>query len=223
LARTTSRIGKALGGLGALLAAIAAAGCTAPQFTYVADGAANTYFKVPYNWHKISDQSLAAQFKSPRTLSGQAGGVWAVAYDAAPAPAVAHMFSPIAREPFAFAFVVPLTAAGSSSMSYNVLRDVMFPVTQADRQAAVRSRYPLTGFRLLRDLVLSQSQGVHGVWDTFDYTYPGGITDTIDQVALTNADSTQLYVLEMHCLASCYTHNQNEFNAIMSSFTVRSP
>jgi hypothetical protein len=224
LARNTSRIGKALGGLGAVLVAIAAAGCSAPQFTYVADGSANTYFKVPNNWHKISDASLAAQFRSPGSSFGQGSGLWDVAYDGSAAPDAKHLFSPTTTQPFAFAFVAPLSAAGSNAMSYNGLRDVMLPVTQAARQAAAQSKaFPLTGFRLLRDIVLTPSQGVHGVWDTFEYTYPGGITDTFDQVALTNADSTQLYVLEMHCLASCYRHNQGEFSTIMSSFTVRSP
>jgi hypothetical protein len=223
LARKTSRIGKALGGLGALVVAVAAAGCAAPQFTYVADGSANTYFKVPYGWHKISDSSLAAQFKSSGNVFGQGNGSWDVAYDAASAPAAADLFSPTVTAPFAFAFVAPLSETGSNAMSYNGLRDVMLPVTTQARQAAARNKFPLTGFHLLRDNRVSLSQGVHGVWDTFDYTYPGGITDTFDQVALTNADSTQLYVLTMHCLASCYSQNRDQFNTIMSSFTVRSP
>ncbi len=223
MARNTSRIGKALCGLGALLVAVATAGCAAPQFTYVTDGSASTYFKVPFSWHKISDTALAAQFKTPGSSFGQQSGLWDVAYDAAAAPAATHLFSPTATQPFAFAFVAPLSAAGSNAMSYNGLRDVMLPVTPAARQAAARSSFPLTGFRLLRDIVLTPSQGVHGVWDTYNYTYPGGITDTFDQVALTNADSTQLYVLVMHCLASCYSHHRDEFNTIMSSFTVRSP
>lgn len=223
MARTTSHIGKALGGLGALLVAIAATGCAAPQFTYVSDGAANTYFKVPYNWHKISDSSLAAQFKSGGSSLGQGNGLWDVAYDGSAVPDAKHLFSPTTEKPFAFAFVVPLSAAGSNAMSYNGLRDVMLPVTPQARQAAAKVSFPLTGFHLLRDIVLTPNQGVHGVWETFQYTYPGGITDTFDQVALTNADNTQLYVLVMHCLASCYSHNQNEFNTIMSSFTVGSP
>ena len=108
-------------------------------------------------------------------------------------------------------------------MSYNGLRDVMLPVTAAARQAAAKAKIPLTGFHLLRDTRLALSQGVHGVWDTFDYTYPGGIVETFDQVALTNADATQIYVLEMHCMAACYSQNQDQFNTVMSSFTVRSP
>ena len=223
MARKASRIGKVLGGLGALALAIAATGCAAPQFTYVADGSANTYFKVPYGWHKISDSSLAAQFKTPGSVFGQQSGMWDVAYDAAASPTATDLFSPTATQPFAFAFVAPLSATGSNAMSYNGLRDVMLPVTVQARQAAAKSKFPLTGFHLLRDVVLQPSQGIHGVWETFDYTYPGGITDTFDQVALTNADSTQIYVLEMHCLAACYSQNRSEFNTIMSSFTVRSP
>ena len=74
------------GGLGVLLVAIIATGCAAPQFTYVSDTPANAYFKVPFGWHKISDGSLADQFKSPGSTLGHAAGLWDVAYDAAAAP-----------------------------------------------------------------------------------------------------------------------------------------
>jgi len=223
LASKTSWISKSLGGLGVLLVAVAATGCAAPQFTYVSDTSAGTYFKVPFGWHKISDVSLAAQFKSPGILSAQ-NGAWDIAYDADRAPGAVHLFSPATRQPFAFAFVAPLSPTASSTMSYNGLRDVLLPVTSAARSAAARStQFPLTGFRLLRDTVLTPGQGVHGVWDTFNYTYPGGITDTFDQVAFTNANSTQLYVLMVHCVAACYHNNHAQLDTIMSSFTVRSP
>jgi hypothetical protein len=223
LASKTSHIGKVLGGLGVLLAAGAAAGCAAPQFTYVSDTSANTYFKVPYGWHRISDVSLAAQFKTPGSALGQSG-TWDVAYDAAQAPAATHLFSPNAAKPFAFAFVAPLSSSASQSMSYNGLRDVLLPVTSTARQAAAQAgSFPLTRFRLLRDTVIKPGPVVHGVWDTYSYTYPGGITETFDQVALTNSDSTQLYVLMVHCIATCYSQNHDQIDTIMSSFTVRSP
>lgn len=219
----TSLIGKVFGGLGVLLVAIIATGCAAPQFTYVSDTGANAYFKVPFGWHRISDVSLAAQFKTPTSALGQAAGTWDVAYDAASAPAAVHLFSPNASQPFAFAFVTPLSATASNAMSYNGLRDVLLPVTSAARSQATRGSFPLTHFKLLRDTVVTPGQGVHGVWDTYEYTYPGGITDTFDQIALTNSDSTQLYVLMVHCVATCYSHNHDQLDTIMSSFTVRSP
>lgn len=223
MASKTSRIEKFFGGLGVLLVVTLAAGCAAPQFTYVSDSGASTYFKVPYGWHKISDVSLRAQFKGGGSILGAGADSWDVAYDAAPAPAAIHLFSPTVTAPFAFAFVAPLSSTASQTLSYNGLRDVLLPVTSAARSAAAKTTFPLTHFRLLRDSVLQTVQGVHGVWDTYDYTYPGGITDTFDQVALTNGNDTQLYVLLMHCVVTCYSRNLDQFNTIMSSFTVRSP
>jgi hypothetical protein len=223
LASKTSRIGKVLGGLGVLLVAGTAAGCAAPEFIYVSDTSASTFFKVPYGWHRISDVSLAAQFRTPGSALGQ-NGTWDVAFDAAPAPAAVHLFSPNATKPFAFAFVAPLSASASQAMSYNGLRDVLLPVTSAARQSAAQAgSFPLTHFRLLRDSVIKPGPGVHGVWETYSYTYPGGTTDTFDQVALTNSDSTQLYVLMVHCIATCYSQHHDQIDTIMSSFTVRSP
>jgi hypothetical protein len=223
LASKTSRLGKVLGGLGVLLAAGAAAGCAAPQFTYIADSSANAYFKVPYGWHRISDVSLAAQFKTPGSALGQ-NGIWDIAYDAAPAPTAVHLFSPNATKPFAFAFVTPLSSSASQSMSDDRLRDVLLPVTAASRLAEAQGgSFPLTHFRLLRDQVIKPGPQVHGVWDTYSYTYPGGTTDTFDQVALTNSDKTQLYVLMVHCVATCYSQNRDQIDTIVSSLTVRSP
>ena len=195
MASSTSRIGKVFGGLGVLLVAIIATGCAAPQFTYVADSSANTYFKVPYGWHQISDVSLAAQFKALGSALGK-NGSWAIAYDAAPAPAALHLFSPSATKPFVFAFVAPLPPAASRSLSDDGLRDVLLPVTSAGRLAAAQgSVFPLTHFRLLRDTMIEPGRGVHGVSDTFEYTYPGGITDTFGKVALTNSGKSLLLSL----------------------------
>jgi len=70
--------------------------------------------------------------------------------------------------------------------------------------------------------VLTQEQGVHGVRVTFDYTFPDGSTDTFDQVAFTNADNTEIYLLVLHCTAACYAHNHSQIDTVMQSFTVRS-
>jgi len=57
---------------------------------------------------------------------------------------------------------------------------------------------------------------------TFNYTFPDGSTDTFDQVAFTNSDDTQVYLLVLHCLASCYQQNHSAIDTVMTSFTVRS-
>jgi len=200
---------------------ITVAGCLAPQFTYVADSPANTYFKVPFQWHKIDDSSLTTQLTNIGFTMG--AGAWDVGYDAAGAPSAGHVLSAAATKPFAFAFVSPLTKVASNAMSYNLLRDIVLPVTAARRQAAAKSGFPLKEFRLLGDSVITPGKDVHGVREIFSYSYPDGHTDTFDQVALTNSTSTMLYVLLVHCQSSCYSQNTSQIDAVMKSFTVGSP
>jgi hypothetical protein len=39
---------------------------------------------------------------------------------------------------------------------------------------------------------------------------------------LTNANQTTVYYLVVHCTATCYTQNQKDIDAILSSFNVGS-
>jgi hypothetical protein len=212
---------RGLAGLWLVLIVVIVSACGAPQYTYVASSDSHAFFKVPGGWHKISDTALA------KTLRGGSGstepvGVWAAGYDGSDAPSADHVFGAVVPQPFAFALVEPLSASASSSMSYNELRDIFLPVTAATRQNAVKSGFPLTGFHLLRNSVLTQEQGVHGVRVTFNYTFPNGSTDTFDQVAFTNADNTEVYLLVLHCTAACYQHHHGEIDTVMQSFTIRS-
>lgn len=222
MASRTARKVRGLAGLGPILvAALVIAGCGAPPFNYVVDTSANTVFEVPYHWHKLSDAAIASVIFGHHTTSIPSG-MWAVGYDGAAAPSASHVLSPAVSQPIAFAVVLRPSAAVRNAMSYNGLRDFFFPVTPGARQTAMLQGFKLTGFRLLRDTVLTPGHGVHGVRVTFQYRYPGNRVDTYDQVALTNADDSQVYVLLVHCLAACYNRHRSEINTVMSSFTVRS-
>jgi hypothetical protein len=181
----------------------------------VANTGASTYFKVPYGWHKISDSSLKA-------ATGSSGAGWMVAYDAGGKPSASDFLSFGATHPFVFAETGTLSSSASNQLSYDALRDIFLPVTSTARTSLSQQGYPLTGFQQIRDQVLTLGQGVHGVRETFDYTYAGGIADTFDEIALTNADQTVVYLLVLHCTKSCYSSDQTQINDVMSSFTIRS-
>jgi hypothetical protein len=222
LANQAFRIRKGLvGGCVTLLAAIIGmaglTACGAPQYTYVADSAAKAYFKVPYSWHAISQSALAQSLQTTGT------GVWVSAFGATSAESSQDVFSFDVDQPFVFAEVETLNSATSAALSYNGLTDIFLPVTSQARSAE-SGELPVTNFQLLRQSTLTPgSHGVHGVRVTYDYTYQDGTADTFDQVALTNADQTQVYLLMVHCTTSCYNHNQKAIDDIMSSFTVGSP
>jgi hypothetical protein len=213
-----------VGGFALLFAAVAGVAgltaCGAPQYTYVADSSAGTYYKVPYAWHRISQQSLNTALQS---AGGSASGVWSTAFDAGSSPSASHFLDGSVSQPFLFAEVGQVSSTVSNELSYNVLRDFMLPVTSDSRQQDAQSGFPLTNFKQIRDQTITGTQGVHGVRETFQYTFPGGASDTFDEDVLTNADQTVVYFLMVHCTNSCYSQNQNDINTVMSSFTVGSP
>ena len=219
MASKAHRVTKGLVGGCALLLGATLSGCAAPQFTYVASSSNNTYFKVPSGWHKINNAALSSELQA---VAGGSGGGWTVAYEAGGKPTAGDFLSFGTAQPFVFAEVGQLTSSASSELSYDTLRDFFLPVTSTARQNAAAQGFPLTDFKQIRDQVLTLAQGVHGVRETYDYTANGGVTDTFDEVALTNADQTVVYLLVLHCTTSCYSHDQSEINDVMSSFTIRS-
>lgn len=223
MASKAHRVLKGLvGGCAVVLLAVAVTGCFAPQYTYVANSSQNTYFKVPYSWHKISSTSLT---KEVDEVEGGSSG-WMAAYQSGADPTASNFLDFNTNQPFVFAEVGELTSTATSGLSYNSLRDFFIPVTSTARTDATKDDdFPLTDFKQIRDETLTPAQGVHGVRETFDYTYPedGNVTDTFDEIALTNADQTEVYLLVLHCTSTCYSHDQTEINDVMSSFTVRSP
>jgi hypothetical protein len=192
--------------------------CGAPAYTYVADGSAGTYYKVPTQWHQLSQKNLDAALTA-EGLSGD--GIWSTAFDAASRPSGGDFLGPDLAKPFVWAEVGTLSATASAEVSYNMLRDFMLPVSSSGRQED--TDFPLTGFKSLRDQTITAPQGVHGVRETFQYTFPTGEVDTFDEDSLTNADQTVVYYLLVHCTNACYEQNQNAINTVMTSFTIGSP
>ena len=213
-----------VGGLTILLAGVLAmaglSACGAPAYTYVADGAAGTYYKVPVQWHQISQQQIDALLQSE---GGSSAGIWSTAFDAGTGPNADHVLAGDLAQPFAFAEVLALNSTASNELSDNMLRDFMLPVTSSTRSTEAQQGFPLTDFKQLLDQTITGKAGVHGVRETFQYTFPGGAANTFDEDVLTNADQTEVYLLQVHCTAACYTQNQNAINTVMTSFTVGSP
>jgi hypothetical protein len=201
------------------LATVGLSACGSPAYTYVADSSASTYYKVPTQWHQISQKDLNAALQA---AGGSSAGIWSTAFDASSAPSANHNDSVSLNKPFLFAEVGQLSSTGTNQLSYNAMRDLWLPVTSATRQTDASAGFPGTNFTQLRDQMISGKQGVHGVRETFKYTF-GGVTDTFDEEVLTNADQTILYTLQVHCSETCYSQNQNNINTVMSSFTVGSP
>jgi hypothetical protein len=197
---------------------LALAGCAEPTYTYVANTTQNAYFKVPRAWKPVDSTVLQKAINNGVVKKSR----WTVGFDASADPTPEHVFGTLTSEPFVYATAYNVSSTMSNEMSYDSLRDSFLPVTSQARAVVAQEGFPLTGFRLLATTLLAPGQGVHGVRQIFDYTFPDGVVVTFDQIAETNATQTQLYMLVVHCTAACYLHNRAEIDTVMNSFTVRS-
>jgi hypothetical protein len=194
---------------------LSVAGCLAPHYTYVSDNADNAYFKVPPSWHQVNESSL----QSTEGPSSQEGSyLWSEAYDASATPSVAHIFSATSN-PVAYASVLNMSSAERNDISFNSMRDLLLPVTQAARNAAASAHENLSGFASLSDQVITDSHNNRGIREVFQYNL-GATPETFDLTVLTNAATTKLYFLLVQCSTKCFADNYQEISNVVNSFTV---
>jgi len=193
------------------------AGCAASGYAGVSEPGGHVRFAVPGDWRPIGASALAAELK--HTIG--TGGAWTVAYEAGPRQKATDFLSFGIAQPFVLADYVELTATASREMSDDQLRDILFPVTSAARKKAAAQGYLLTGFRQLRDQVVTLGHGVHGVRETFDYTFRQQAA-TWDIDAVTDASHSVVFMLAVHCATACYSRYQAEVAHLMSSVTASS-
>jgi len=199
------------------------AGCGAPSFNYAADSADHAYFKVPASWGQVSPDKLAAVQSALLTNSaaGPAGGsfIWSRAYSGAAKPSLNTLLVGSAT-PAVYASVQSLKDALRSALSFDEMRDLLFPVTSQARQAAAAAGENITGFSLVSSTVISLPGGVHGINELYEFNV-GGLPDAFDQTVLTNSDTTKLYLLLVQCYQDCFASHAAQIKAVVQSFTVR--
>jgi hypothetical protein len=197
----------------------AGSGCAAPEYTYVANAANRTYFKVPASWHEIDEKALNPAPTGASPTPGSDSG-WAVAYDAAKVSSPAHLVASDTPDPIVYVSVEPTATAMRGGMSLDSLRDLALPVTAGARSAAGSSATTFSEFTLVSDSVLSPKSGFKGVREVFQYRVRGGPLQTFDQTAYTNKDESKVYLMLLRCSSECYKARQAELESVTASFTV---
>jgi hypothetical protein len=210
--------------LAMLLALIS--GCGQPSFTYVKNSGQKTYFKVPSSWNQIDrasiDRLITPDNPDSATAALRRKLVWSVGYDADKNPSAMHMLEATGNSPFVYVSVSTLGASQRDDMSLNALRDLLLPVSAGARQAAAATTFPLTGFELLADDVVTPTKGIHGIHAVYNYAFPDGQEQTYDQTAYVSDDVSRVYLMLIVCSASCHRDRASEIKRVATSFTVRS-
>ncbi len=218
--RQLRRTAVAVLSAGAALALLA--GCGAPSYTYAADNADHAYFKVPTSWQQVDPAKLAEVQSAylSNSAAGSAGGsfVWSRAYADAAKPALTSLLTG-SNTPVVYASVQSLRDSLRAALSFDYMRDLLFPVTSEARQEAAAAGEHLTGFDLVASSTIT-SNGVRGINELFEYDI-NGQPDAFDQTVLTNSNTTKLYLLLVQCYQGCFASHAAQIKAVVDSFTVR--
>jgi hypothetical protein len=203
-----------------MLPASTLAGCGAPAYTYAADHTDQAYFKIPSNWRQVSPTYVAqADQALSKSAAGAEGGrlAWARAYSPGVVPAQRLLTA--STQPVVYASVQDLRSALRASLSFDFMRDLLFPVTAGARKQATADGEKLAGFALINNTTITTASGMRGINELFVYDV-GGLPDAFDQTVLTNSNTTKLYLLLVQCYQDCFLSHRTQIAAIVSSFTV---
>jgi hypothetical protein len=119
-----------------------------------------------------------------------------------------------------YASVQNLRSSLRAALSFNYMRDLLFPVTATARQEAAAAGSTLTGFDLISSTTIATKDGVRGINELYEYDV-GGLPDAFDQTVLTNSSTTKLYLLLVQCYQNCFISHQAQIKTVVNSFTVR--
>lgn len=203
--------------LSAILVACLTA-CT-PSKQYDGSKSDGAFFAVPNGWFKISQAELAAEEGKSKDQVDQdrlSMVRYQVGYSATRKISARQVFTLEPTEfPVVFLRIRELFPEERNAVSFNSLRDLIFPITGYESGSATNTR----NFQVLDDQEVVE-RGAKGVNLLYSYD-SNGVNTTLNQSTLISNDQKKIFLMIVRCSTKCYQKNTNEINSIVKSFTVR--
>lgn len=190
-------------------------GCGDSGYEYVSNRDAGLHFRVPDTWEVIevddSDDGI------PETI-GTAEGDWLRVLDRSPSPAVGNFVADLPLYPVGVASVVPLaTLDDRDQLDYATLRAMAMGGTEDPLDLASTDG---SGVELVSIDDITTGEGLRGERIVFTMTQDDGSLLTVDQTAMVDPQTTEVYRLLLKCEAHCYESNRDEIDDIAASWTI---
>ena len=205
---------RPLGLAGVLVLVVLGAACSGSGYHYVKSSDDRTYFKVPDAWKLFDESQVLKELGkdlSPRERATERDTSWQVVFDASPRPSVKHLGDPKAKHPNGIAVVRELSFDDADSLSLGSLRNLFFDVdTAVQNQMGEIRTYDQ----------LEPDGGLHGFHLVADVDTAAGRVVTLDQTTLVDQSTSKVYTLLVTCDAACYSHNSDQIDRVVKSWTV---
>ncbi|HEY5888495.1 MAG TPA: hypothetical protein VIT24_12245 [Acidimicrobiales bacterium] len=196
------------------------AACGGSGYEYVSNDEAGIFFKVPDDWSVIDVDTDDGTLGRPGVPLD-----WVRVVDSSSAPTVTNYRTPVPADPVGIAVVEPVeTASQRDALSLEMLRTYALSGYVAETDAPVdplalnqEADGPL---EMIDGYDINLDGGFHGQRIVFDLEIEPGQVVTIDQTALVDPETTEVYRLLIKCEAHCYADRRAEIDDIVDSWTI---
>jgi hypothetical protein len=199
------------------LAACAALGLTACSdsgYEYVSNGEAGLYFRVPDGWSVLEVDDAETGVPEP------AGAVdsWLRLLDRSPRPGVENFNAPLPLYPVGVASVEQIQSLDArDQLDYATLRAMATNGIDDPLELASTAD---SGVQLISINDITTDEGLRGERVVFTMDQDDGSQLTVDQTAMVDPQTTEVYRLLLKCEAHCYESNRDEIDDIADSWTI---
>ncbi len=191
-------------------------GCGGTEYEYVSNGDAGLHFRVPDAW-AVLEVDDDTETGVPEAF-GETDDGWLRVIDASPAPALGNAVAPLPLYPVGLASVGSVgTLDDRDQLDYATLRTLALggvgdPLDLASVEGS--------GVSLVSLDDVTTDGGLRGERVVFTVTQDDGSLLTIDQTAMVDPRTTEIYQLLLRCEAHCYESNRDAIDDIADSWTI---
>jgi hypothetical protein len=196
------------------------AACGGSGYEYVSNDEVGIFFKVPDDWSVIDVDTDDGTLGRPGVPLD-----WVRVVDSSPAPTVSNYRTPVPTDPVGIAVVEPVeTVSQRDDLSLEMLRTYALSGYVAETDTPVdplalnqEADGPL---EMIDGYDINLDGGFHGQRIVFELEIEPGQVVTIDQTALVDSETTEVYRLLIKCEAHCYADRRAEIDDIVDSWTI---
>jgi hypothetical protein len=202
-----------------LLASVACAvlsltACGDSGYEYVSNSDAGLHFRVPDEWAVMEVDTTDEAV--PETLGST--DEWLRVLDRSPSPDPANLTSALPLHPVGVASVASVgTLDDRDQLDYATLRTMATDGVGDPLDLAATDG---SGVELVSIEDITTDDGLRGERVVFTQEQADGSLLTIDQIAMVDPQTTEIYRLLLKCEAHCYESNRSEIDDIADSWTV---
>ena len=202
-------------GLVALAALLGA--CGTDKWTYVDNGAENTYIRVPHEWKVFK---IDKEGDRPSAFPDSVESVWHVAFDASDKPSLDNTVALDALPPASVdkpvgqLQIFQVTGSFNQELSLTTARSSALGIDPLGVPDEVKDLVEIVNYSPIAH------DGLQGSRVIYNLHNEGEPWQTVDATTLFDQSRNRFYVLRIGCTSECFNDNQQAINEIATSWKV---